>query len=100
MKCGRIVCTIAVMILYAFFIPVQAGSEDAIRLSRGQTVYVPAYSHIYSGNREQPVMLNIILSIRNVSQDDLITITTADNYETQGKFVKKYLENAVRLPPL
>ena len=45
-------------------------------------------------------MLTITLSIRNVSPDDTITITKADYHETEGKLVKKYLENAVRLPPL
>ena len=101
MKCKKIACAITVMIVYAtFFIPLTAGAEEVIMLARGQTVYVPAYSHIYIGNREQPLMLTVTLSIRNVSQSDTITITTADYYETQGKFVKKYLENTVRLPPL
>ena len=101
MKNGKNSCAIAVIILCAaFFIPVTAGAEEALKLSQGQTVYVPAYSHIYSGHREQQIMLTITVSIRNVSQHDPITITTIDYHETHGDLIKKYLKNAVRLPPL
>jgi len=101
MKSRNFLCAIAVMIFSAsFFISVTAEAGEALNLVQGQTVYVPAYSHIYSGNREQPLLLTITLSIRNVNQHDPITITTADYYETQGKLVKKYIENAVHLLPL
>ena len=88
MKNGKNSCAIAVIILCAaFFIPVTAGAEEALKLSQGQTVYVPAYSHINSGNREQSIMLTITVSIRNVSQHDPITITTIDYHETHGDLV-------------
>ncbi len=28
-----------------------AHADDAISLSKGQTIYVPCYSHIYAGNQ-------------------------------------------------
>lgn len=68
-------------------------------LSQGQTVYVPAYSHIYIGNREQPFLLTITLSIRNVDAKHPVTITAADYYDTKGKCIRKYLEHPVSLGP-
>lgn len=69
-------------------------------LSNGQTIYVPAYSHIYSGNRERPFMLTITLSIRNIDPKHSIRIVIADYYETQGQLLKKYIKNPVILKAL
>jgi hypothetical protein len=68
-------------------------------LSQGQTVYVPAYSHIYVGNRERPFLLTVTLSIRNIDSRNPVTITVADYYDTKGKRIKKYLERPVSLTP-
>ncbi|MEJ2475807.1 MAG: DUF3124 domain-containing protein, partial [Desulfobacterales bacterium] len=45
-------------------IPVQSLSAD--ELTQGQKVYVPIYSHIYSGDKENPFLLTAILSVRNI----------------------------------
>ena len=66
-----------------------------MRLFKGQTVYVPVYSHIYSGDREQPFYLAATLSIRNTDLKQAITLTAVDYYDSEGKFLKHYLE-----PPL
>ena len=42
-------------------------SDDKIDLSKGQRVYVPAYSHIYSGNKERPFLLTVTLKIGRAS---------------------------------
>jgi hypothetical protein len=57
-------------------------------------MYVPAYSHIYSGNKEVPFLLTVTLSIRNIDPVHPIEITLVDYYETQGKLLKKYIDNA------
>jgi len=75
-------------------------AEDRITLSKGQLVYVPAYSHIYSGNRERPFLLAVTLSIRNIDPVHQITITIVDYYETQGKFLKKYIDTPITLNAL
>ena len=75
-------------------------SDDKIDLSKGQRVYVPAYSHIYSGNKERPFLLTVTLSIRNIDPTHLIKITLVDYYETQGKLLKKYIDKPVTLNPL
>ena len=75
-------------------------AETQLELSKGQRVYVPAYSHIYSGNKERPFLLTITLSIRNIDTAHLVKITIIDYYETQGKLVKKYIDKQVILKPL
>jgi hypothetical protein len=68
-----------------------------MRLYRGQTLYVPIYSHIYSGNREQPVYLAATLSLRNTDREHSITITAVDYYDSQGKLLNHYLEKPLVL---
>lgn len=77
-----------------------AHADEAIILSKGQTIYVPAYSHIYSGNHEKPFLLTVTVSIRNVDPKQLIEITTVDYYETQGTPLIKFMETPVILKPL
>ncbi len=74
-----------------------AGHQAA--LSTGQTIYVPAYSHIYSGNREMPFLLTVTLSIRNIDPNHPISITTVDYHETQGSHLKSFLDTPVLLEP-
>ena len=74
--------------------------EDRNKLSKGQLIYVPAYSHIYSGDRERPFLLTVTLSIRNIDPDHPIKITLVDYYETQGKLLKKYIDKPTTLGPL
>ena len=74
--------------------------EDNIELSKGQRIYVPAYSHIYSGNKERPFLLTVTLSIRNIDPTNIIKITLVDYYETQGKLLKNYIDNPIALNPL
>ncbi|MFH1883369.1 MAG: DUF3124 domain-containing protein [Planctomycetota bacterium] len=83
-----------------FFSPLPLHADDKIGLSDGQTIYVPAYSHIYSGNNEKPFLLTVTLSIRNIDPKHQIKIIIIDYYETQGKLLKKYLDKTVILNPL
>ena len=75
-------------------------AEKNIELSKGQILYVPAYSHIYSGNRENPFLLTVTLSIRNIDSRHQIKVTLVDYYETQGKLLKKLIDKPITLNPL
>jgi hypothetical protein len=76
----------------------QAAAE--VRLSAGQLVYVPAYSHIYYGDREKQFLLTITLSIRNTDPARTITISKVDYYDSDGKPVRSYLQKPLSLKPL
>ncbi len=75
-------------------------ADNTIMLSKGQTIYVPAYSHIYSGDRERPFLLTVTVSIRNTDPNQPIKIITVDYYETQGNLLTKFMETPVTLKPL
>ena len=68
--------------------------------SKGETIYVPVYSHIYSGDRERPFDLTATLSVRNTDPKHPITILSVDYYDSKGKLLKHYLENQVNIKPL
>ena len=90
-----------ILIFISFILsPLSLKAESETELSKGQSIYVPIYSHIYVGNREKPFLLAATLSIRNIDPNHSISITVVDYYETQGKFLKKYLDKPVTLNPL
>jgi hypothetical protein len=91
-------CTM--MLALSMIWPAPGFADGGPALSRGQMLYVPAYSHIYSGNREMPFNLAVTISIRNINPAHAIQITAVDYYETQGKLIKKYIEAPVTLKPL
>jgi hypothetical protein len=70
------------------------------RGAKDRTVYVPVYSHVYTGNRAMPVNLATTLSIRNTDQTFPITITGADYYNSAGKLVRRMLPKPVPLGPM
>jgi hypothetical protein len=94
--CVYVVLFFAVCVLSLSPLQAEGGTE----LSDGQTIYVPAYSHIYSGNRETPFLLTVTISIRNIDLSHTIKVTAIDYYETQGNLVKKFLDKPIGLKPL
>jgi hypothetical protein len=88
------------LILLAGILNPVVGSAEDIQLSAGQTVYVPIYSHIYSGTRARPFDLVAILSIRNTNLKSSITLVSVKYYNSAGKMVKEYLDEHVNLNAL
>lgn len=74
-----------------------AAADSGVEPSTGQTVYIPIYSHIYAGDRENPVYLAATLSIRNVDLKKTITLTRADYYDSKGRLIKSYIDTPVVL---
>jgi len=96
----KLTAVVVIVLCHLFFSVDTAKADTAIRLSKGQTVYVPIYSHIYSGNREQPFYLAATLSIRNTDSNNSITITAVDYYDTEGKLLANYLKSNKTLTPM
>lgn len=89
------------MLLLLFFFQVPAlMATESMPLTKGQLVYIPAYSHIYHGNKETPLLLSVTLSIRNVDMNNSLTVTTVNYHETQGPLIKKYITEPIVLGPL
>lgn len=70
------------------------------RLSKGQLIYVPVYSNIFSAPKKIPFNLATLLSIRNTDMNNSITVHEADYYDTKGSLVRKYYQQPVTLAPL
>jgi hypothetical protein len=77
-----------------------AQAESDHSQSKGQTLYVPVYSHIYSGDRERPVYLAVTVSIRNTDAIHAIRLVTVDYFDSKGKLVRRYLDQPVILDPM
>lgn len=87
---------LAAVLLWAAAASAQTGPV----FSSGQTVYVPVYSHIYSGDRERPFYLAVTLSIRNTDPEKEIVVTRADYYASDGGLIKAYAQERTLLKPL
>ena len=70
-----------------------------LKNATGQTIYVPAYSHVYYGNGKE-YLLATTLSIRNTSINDSILVTSVRYYDSKGKLVKKYSQKNLQIPPM
>jgi hypothetical protein len=92
--------SLAPAILVILMLLPSASGYGEIMLSKGQTVYVPVYSHVYTGDRALPVNLATTLSIRNTDPVRAITIAGADYYHNDGKLVKRMLSKPVSLAPM
>ena len=95
----RIAITLFIIILIGIIPATGSYAQQDIRLSKGQTVYVPVYSHIYTGDREIPYYLAATISIRNIDQASSITVGEVNYYDTNGRFLRKYLEKPIQLAP-
>jgi len=80
--------------------PAPVPEVPAPQVARGQTLYVPVYSHVYWGPKARPFDLACTLSIRNADLASEITVTSVDYYDTAGSFVRSHLEAPVVLRPL
>jgi len=89
---------IVLALVFCSFIP-EGRADTRPMVSKGQTVYVPAYSHIYIGNKETPYLLAVTLSIRNIGPSTPITVTEVGYHYTQGQLLKIF-KDPVPLDPL
>lgn len=95
---GLLLAAVACAVLFAGA-PLDSFAADAL-LSKGQTVYVPVYSNIFTAPKEVPIHLANILTIRNTDLHNAIQVTSADYYDTKGTLIKKYYQTSVTLAPL
>ncbi|WP_449242280.1 DUF3124 domain-containing protein [Desulfovibrio sp.] len=92
----RIAAVLAVIAVLCLSAAALAGSGRG----KGQTIYVPLYSHVYQGLRDRPFDLSATLSVRNTDAEHPITLVFVDYYDTAGKPVRRYLDKAESVPPL
>ena len=74
--------------------------EQIERAPFGQTIYVPAYSHIYHGDNRRAIDLTITLSIRNTYRHNAISVTAIQYYDSNGTLIRSYTSGPLHLGPL
>jgi uncharacterized protein DUF3124 len=62
--------------------------------------YVPVMSTVYSGNKHTVTGLAATLSIRNVSETEEFGLTRVDYFDTNGKRLRRYVNDPIRIGPL
>lgn len=72
--------------------PLTALLAEPLSWSKGQTVYVPSYSHIFVGDRLKTFDLTTSLAIRNSDPDTSITVTKVDYFDASGRFIRHMLK--------
>lgn len=73
---------------------------EELQVVSGETIYVPAYSHVYSMSRDRQFDLSVTLSIRNTDLEFPIIVSSVRYYDNNGKLVKEYLDKPRRLAPM
>ena len=82
-------------------VPTQClAASPEFRLSKGQTVYVPVYSNVFSGPKKLPFQLATTLSVRNTDLTASFRVSAIEYYDTNGKLVRRYLEKPLVLVPM
>ncbi|PSQ87022.1 MAG: hypothetical protein BRD43_06635 [Bacteroidetes bacterium QS_4_64_154] len=78
--------------------PLRAGTPPT--LVRSQTLYVPAYSHIYIRDATRSMNLATTLSLRNASPEESIKLSAIEYHDSSGDRVRSYLDTSRVLDPL
>jgi hypothetical protein len=93
------ITAVALMVACAIAMPASLNAQERALLSTGQTVYVPAYSHIYIGGKKRPFELAITLSIRNIDLNADITLSEVTYYGSSGRLIESFVQGAATVKP-
>jgi hypothetical protein len=93
------------LLTLSLFLAQPAAAQEELPLSRGQTVYLPVYSHINHGNLDRKgkpdkVLLSALVSIRGTDPKRPFRVTSARYYNTEGKLLREFVARPVAVPPM
>ena len=103
---GEILKTGVLIVCVGGLFAVPVAADEIVSPSKGQTVYLPVYSHLWHGNLDpkkgQPEILQLsaLVSIRNTDPASPIRIISARYYDTNGKFLREFVPAPKVLAPL
>lgn len=87
------------ILILPLFWTLSAKAHDTTAKVLGETIYVPAYSRIFSfPNRSD--LLATTLAVHNVDPDTALTLTRVDYHGEDGKLLRSLLDNPFELAPL
>ena len=79
---------------------VQVEPPPIEQIVAGQTLYVPAYSSIYTSDQAHGFNLAVTLSIRNTDRAHPIIVTTSRYYDQDGKILRDDVKTPLRIGPM
>lgn len=79
-------------------------AQEVRPASKGQSLYLPVYSHMLYGNlgkngKASQVLLSTLVSIRNTDGKRPLRLTSARYYDTHGKLLAERLPTPQVVPP-
>ena len=79
-------------------------AQEVRPLTKGQTLYLPIYSHMLYGNigksgKASNAMLSALVSIRNTDGKRALRIQSARYFDTQGKMLNERVPAPVTIQP-
>ena len=79
-------------------------AQEARPLTKGQTLYLPIYSHMLYGNigksgKASNAMLSALVSIRNTDGKRPLRIQSARYFDTHGKMLSERVPSPVTIQP-
>lgn len=102
---NKLIGKLWVTLIFALFTASTASfAQDARPLSKGQTLYLPIYSHMLYGNlgksgKASHALLSALVSVRNTDGKRALVIRSAKYYDTHGKLLQDRISAPVTLPP-
>lgn len=86
-------------LLFCLLSAFQAHAQDSTEKVLGETIYVPAYSRIFSHpNRSD--LLAATLAVHNIDPKTPITLTSVDYHDEDGSLLRSLLDAPLELAPL
>jgi hypothetical protein len=89
-----------IIILTGMFLLGISHAHSETKKVKGQTVYVPVYSHVYYGNDEKSFLLSCMLNMGNTDSGAGITILSIEYLDTAGRLVYRMIDKPVYLRPM
>lgn len=92
-------------LLLAWLGVASASAQEVRALSKGQTLYLPVYSHMLYGNlgksgKASTVLLSTLVSIRNTDQRRPVRVLSAKYFDTHGRLLGERVPSPALIPPL
>ena len=96
---------LGVLVFAVVSLSTAALAQEARPLSKGQTLYLPIYSHMLYGNlgksgKASSVQLSTLVSIRNTDTRRPLRVLSARYYDTNGRLLGERLAAPVAVPAL
>jgi hypothetical protein len=70
------------------------------KIVQGQTIYVPAYSHVYTADSAHPLNLAATLFVRNTDPSNPIILTRAEYFDSGGRSLRSFVKGPLRIDPM